>query len=98
MPLPAPNRFQSYILTPDETVLGSTFNELQLCVIRNELANAANEKLNMKFSASDKEILQEEAELQGKMNAFQWLLDMHDASQKEHLRLQLTAAEMQNDE
>lgn len=98
MPLQRPNAFTEYDLTPEEIIMGSTFNELQLCVIHNELANAANAKLAMKYNGTGKEILQEEAELQGKINAFQWLLSMHESAQKEYLNLQVMARESQRDE
>lgn len=97
MPLQRPNKFTEYSLTPDETIIGSTYNELQLCVLHNELANAANTKLNMKYKGSDIEILQEEAELQGRINALDWLIQNHELAQKEYLRLQLAAAESQKD-
>lgn len=97
MPLQRPNKFTEYALTPEETVIGSTLNELQLCVLHNELANAANTKLNMKYKGSDIEILQEEAELQGRINALDWILQTHENAQQEYLRLQIATAAMQKD-
>lgn len=98
MPLQKPNKFTEYALTPQEVIIGSTYNELQLCVLHNELANAANTKLNMKYKGADIEILQEEAELQGRINALDWLIQNHENAQQEYLRLQIAAAQTQQDE
>lgn len=98
MPLLKANRFTSYELTGEEFIVAQTFNELQLCHIQNEIAVCAEEKVNLKYDPEHPQaFMQEEAELQGKINALSYLITCHEAAQSEYMRLQLQAAQKQAD-
>lgn len=71
-----PNTFSSYVLTPEEDLTGSTFTFLQLCVLRNKLAQVAQDKLNLEFDVTcPNKFIQHEAYLKGQLDTIQWLLD-----------------------
>jgi len=93
------NRFQSFELSPEEEVLSKTFNELQLARIYNERAIVANEKVNLKYTPDNvQQFLQQEAELQGKMNVLDFLIAEHEAAVVEFKRIQEIKRELQKDE
>lgn len=99
MPQLQPNNpFASYVLSAEEQIQASTFNELQLCMLYNERFIAANAKLNMRFDPEHPQsFIQEEAELQGKLNMLNWLIEQHNVSQAEYLRLEIAAKQAQQD-
>lgn len=77
-----PNSFTSYALTPQELKEGSILNVGQIMCIQNQIAQLAEQKLAMKYNpASPMEFLQQEAELQGGLNALRYLLTLSENAQ-----------------
>lgn len=82
MPIQATNSFTSYTLTEQELLIGSVLTSLQKCCIQNQLADLAERKLNLKFDPAHPQIfLQEEAELQGNLNALRYLLTLSESAE-----------------
>lgn len=75
------NTFTSYELTEDEHRSGAILSELNICMLRNLLSMAAQEKLNLAFDTTNPtKYAQEEAALQGKLVILYLLLDSHEAA------------------
>jgi hypothetical protein len=71
------NLFHSYTLSSQETLIGSILTNLQKQCIQNQISQIAHEKLKLKFTPNDvSSFLQQEAELQGKLNALEYLLEL----------------------
>lgn len=68
--------FISYTLTSDEYFAGSTLTQLQKYVIQNQIAQAAEEKLNLIFLPEN---ATKDAELQGRILALKYLLDVSES-------------------
>lgn len=74
------NRFQSFLLSPEERIQGSILNYLQIACIKNQIATLAMEKVNLPFLDVNK---QREAELQGSINSLEYLLSLSEAAEQE---------------
>lgn len=93
-----PNTFTLYSFTSEEEIIANTFSEIQLARLRNELALVAQEKVNLKYDPEHPmQFLQQEAELQGKMGVLNYLIQAHEASVDDFMRLQLAAQQTQQD-
>jgi hypothetical protein len=68
--------FVSYILTSDEYLAGSVLSLIQKQVIQNQIAQAAEEKLNLTFIPEN---ATRDAELQGRILALKYLLDVSES-------------------
>lgn len=69
------NTFTSWKLTFEEYKAGKTFNNLQMYVIQNLIAEAALEKVSLTFDpANPSAFIQREAELQGQISILQYLI------------------------
>lgn len=68
--------FISYTLSSDEYFAGSTLTQLQKYVIQNQIAQAAEEKLNLTFLPEN---ATKDAELQGRILALKYLLDVSES-------------------
>jgi hypothetical protein len=67
--------FISYILSPDETSIGSVLTTLQKQCIQNQICSLAEQKLALKYSPDSPMVfLQQEAELQGQLSALRYLI------------------------
>jgi len=68
--------FTAYELTEQETLEGSVLTGLQKQVLQNYLSTYAEEKIALDYDPSNKEgFLQQEADLKGKIQLIQYLLD-----------------------
>lgn len=75
--------FLSYQLTTEEVAQACKFTELQRALIQNEIAIAAEEKVNLKFDPTNPlEFAQCEAELTGKIGILKYLLDLNSNQQE----------------
>lgn len=74
------NIFTSYSLTDKEKLQGTILNTDQKAVIQNMLSLVAQQKLGLKFSATQ-EFIQEEAYLSGQMDLLSNLLESSDAAE-----------------
>jgi len=82
--------FISYTLTEEEKYLGSILQQGQKEVIHNLLFSAACQKINLPWTPEN---LQIEAELQGKIRAYQGILDAH-AEAEEYFKSTITTEEL----
>lgn len=73
------NDFVSYELTQEEMLLAVTFTIAQRANLQTMLAAAAEEKVNLKVDSTNiMRFVQQEAELQGKINTLRTLLDGYE--------------------
>ena len=71
-----PNSFSSFDLTAQEQEQGYSLNTYQRMVIQNQISAAAEEKIALKYDpANPLQFVQQEAELQGRILALQFLLE-----------------------
>ena len=69
------NEFAHYEFTEEEEIQGAIFNTLQKQVIQTLLAERAEERLSLKFDPKNpNEFVQQEASLQGQIEAYKYLL------------------------
>jgi len=74
-----PNTFTTYELTPEEDITGSILSELQQYKLQNERAAVADSLVRLTFDPSNvSKYLQEEAELQGKLNMLDYIFALHE--------------------
>ena len=67
--------FVSYTLSADELTIGSTLTTLQKQCIQNQICSLAEQKLSLKYTPENPMLfLQQEAELQGQLNALKYLI------------------------
>lgn len=75
MPAQKVNKFTSWEFTPIELKVASTFNDLQIKLIQTQIAAAAEEKIALTYDPLNPVVFaQREAELQGNINALEYLL------------------------
>lgn len=73
-----PSRFTEFEFTAKELFIATRFSELQLMLIQTLVAQAANKKLNLTYDSKDPLLFaQQEAEAQGEMGAYEYLLSLH---------------------
>lgn len=72
--------FTSWILSDEESEMGSNFSTHQRQFIQNLISEYAHEKVKLTFNEENK---QREAELQGSILALQYLLDYHSSISKD---------------
>lgn len=78
------NPFQSWVLTPEEELLGTILTLNQKQVIQNRIAQYAQEKIRLKYNPSEPlKFLQEDAELQGQILVLQNLIDMSSEAESQ---------------
>ncbi len=66
------NRFQSWILSPQEFLQGGMLTTLQKQVIQNQISQIANQKINLVFDPlNPQRFIQEEAGLSGQIAALE---------------------------
>ena len=71
------NPFQGWILSPEEQLQGQVLTSLQKQVIHNERTAYLSMRVNLKFDPEHPlKFQQEDAELQGKIGALSYLLEM----------------------
>ena len=81
MAIPAINNFSSYILTDEEQLEGQKLTITQTQVIQNLMSSYAEEKLHLTVDPNNTIVfIQQEADLKGKIEVLNYLLDLSDAS------------------
>lgn len=81
MPTITSNSFTSFSLTDDEQKAGSTLSSLNVAVLQNQLAQIAEEKINLVFTPdSINTFLQQEAYLKGQLDLLNYILAAHEES------------------
>lgn len=71
--------FISYTLNEDELAIGSVLTTLQKQCIQNQISALAEQKLSLKYSPENPMVfLQQEAELQGQLNALKYLITLSE--------------------
>lgn len=82
--LSATSMFQSWELSRQEFLTGSILTTLQTQCIQNQIVQIAHEKMLLKFDPNNVlSYAQQEAELQGKLIALQYLISMSEEAAKE---------------
>lgn len=77
MPSIRQNIFQAWTLTPEELATSHQLTTLNICNLQNLLADAAQEKVNIKFEPSNPlAFAQREAELQGQIGILSMLIEL----------------------
>jgi hypothetical protein len=77
MPVQRVNKFTSWEFTPIELKVAASFNDLQIKLMQSEIARAAEEKILLTYDpANPLAFVQREAELQGNINALEYLLSL----------------------
>jgi len=77
------NMFSSYHLSDSESLQGSVYTFLQKCVLQNQLAVLAHEKIGLEYNPNDSmKFLQEESYKRGQLDMIQYLLENSEASEK----------------
>jgi hypothetical protein len=83
-----PGLFTRYEFNDDEEISAHILSQENIYAIQNLVAEAAEEKVSLKFDPEKPQLfIQREAELQGNINAYKYLLTMHESS----LRARITA-------
>jgi hypothetical protein len=78
------NTFQSWVMTPQELAQGAIFTITQKQYIQNQIANLAQEKLNLNYDSTNPILYaQRQAELHGQVLALQFLLSTSATMEKE---------------
>jgi hypothetical protein len=78
------NRFQSWVLTPEEFITGGILSSLQKQVIQNQIAQVATQKINLVFDPLNfQRFIQEEAGLAGQIAALDYLLTLSAEAEKQ---------------
>lgn len=86
------NLFQSWILTDEEFVQGSILTITQKQCIQNQIAQLAQEKINLTYNPENpNRFLQREAELQGSITALQYLLTLSNTAEQKLSGIQDTS-------
>ena len=81
MAIPKLNSFTSFELSESEQLIGSSLGYEQSCVIRNQLASIAEQKLSLMFDTKDPyAMIAQDAFLSGQIKILQWLLDSSEAA------------------
>ena len=69
------NLFQTFELSDEEILSGQTLSSTQKKVIQNEISALANQKILLKVDPANIHVfIQQEAEMQGRILALQWLI------------------------
>ena len=85
--------FIRYVLTDDELTVGSIFTTLHKQCIQNQIAEAAEQRINIRLDPVNPLLsLQEDAELQGRILALKYLIQLSDSAE---LQLQQSANQPQ---
>jgi hypothetical protein len=75
--------FAAFSLTEEEQVEGCILTITQRQVIQNNISMAAESKLALEMDVNDMQsYIQKEAGLTGQIDAYRYMLDMHDASEE----------------
>jgi hypothetical protein len=90
MAQPRYNRFQQFDFSAEEEIVASTFHELQLMWLQNLRADAAEQKLNLKFDPQNPQTFtQDEASLEGQIKILSHIMEVSAHNQE---KLQAAAA------
>ncbi len=74
--------FISYSLSEQEVLIGSTLTTLQKECIQNQICSLAEQKLALKYIPENPMLfLQQEAELQGQLNALKYLITLSESAE-----------------
>lgn len=74
--------FVSYVMSQDEISIGSVLTTLQKQCIQNQICSLAEQKLALKYSPETPMLfLQQEAELQGQLNALKYLIILSESAE-----------------
>lgn len=74
--------FVSYVMSQDEISIGSVLTTLQKQCIQNQICSLAEQKLALKYSPENAMLfLQQEAELQGQLNALKYLIILSESAE-----------------
>jgi len=74
--------FVSYVMSQDEISIGSVLTTLQKQCIQNQICSLAEQKLALKYSPENPMLfLQQEAELQGQLNALKYLIILSESAE-----------------
>lgn len=74
--------FVSYVMSQDEVSIGSVLTTLQKQCIQNQICSLAEQKLALKYSPENAMLfLQQEAELQGQLNALKYLIILSESAE-----------------
>jgi hypothetical protein len=81
-----PNTFATYALSDEEVAAGSVLSELQIAVLQNDLAEAAQQKVQLKVDSNNvTEFIQKEAELAGRILLLSYIIARSRAVVQSHL-------------
>jgi hypothetical protein len=95
MPLPKPNTFSSYTLSPEESMQGALLTSLNICVIQNLISQIAEEKVMLTYDPANPLVYaQREAELHGQILILQQLINNHNEATQTQLKLNLDTQEI----
>ena len=88
-----PHVFNRYKLTEQEELTGYIFNQTNLAVLQNKLAEICDSILNLEFDPEHSlKFVQNDAYLKGQKQFIQYLLDMHEESTRIMQQLAADAA------
>ena len=74
--------FVSYVMSQDEISIGSVLTTLQKQCIQNQICSLAEQKLVLKYTPENPMLfLQQEAELQGQLNALKYLIILSESAE-----------------
>lgn len=74
--------FVSYVMSQDEISIGSVLTTLQKQCIQNQICSLAEQKLALKYTPENPMLfLQQEAELQGQLNALKYLIILSESAE-----------------
>lgn len=74
--------FISYHLSEEERIVGSILTDLHKQCIQNQIAEAAEQRLNLRLDPTNPmSTVQEEAELHGRILALRYLIDLSNAAE-----------------
>ena len=89
--------FTKYDLTREEQRQAYIFSEVQLAMLQNERALAAEQKVSLTFDPKNpEEFMQREAELQARILFIDWLFEQHDICSNEHMQQAQIDAQLQS--
>lgn len=76
--------FLRYQLSDDELLVGSILTTLHKQCIQNQIAEAAEQRLNLRLAPQNPlSSVQEEAELHGRILALKYLIELSDAAEQQ---------------
>lgn len=94
-----PGRFTRYDLAQTEFELGAQLSPLQKMVINNHIADLVDQRLNLHFDGEKPfEFAAQEAEIAGKIDSLQWLLDLSESVTAEIMQRAAQQARSQNND